>query len=158
VAEREEPSVAWYFEHGSDAAARGDTARAEQYLELALQRGGDERRVLPLLLAVCLRSSHLRAALSHAEPYLRSHPDDLGLRYLVANLELELGTPARAQRELERILESDPSFARAHYLLATLELESGTGGAKSHLQRYLELEPEGEHAAEAHERLRELAR
>lgn len=153
---RAEPDAGWYFEHGREAAEQGDAARAEQYLAIAIDRGYDARRGLPLLLAVCVRSSHLRAALNHAEPYLKRHPDDAELRYLVASIYLGIGDSTLAQRELERLLRSDPRHARAHYLLAVLELDRGGDGAGVHLERYLELAPHGEHAAEARGRLQEL--
>src|SRR5262245_23776335 len=74
----EEPEA--LFESGRRAAERGDALRAEQYLALALERGYDRGKVVRLLVEVCVRSSRLRAALLHAEPYLRDHPDDHELR------------------------------------------------------------------------------
>ena len=68
------------FASGREAAERGDAIRAEQYLSLALERGYDRDAVVPPLLEVCIAGSHLRAALNHAEPYLRQHPENQRLR------------------------------------------------------------------------------
>jgi tetratricopeptide (TPR) repeat protein len=155
---RAEPSADWYLAQGSAAANRGESARAEQYLTLALERGGDGRQVMPLLLSVCLRSGQLRAALNHAESYLRNHPEDVGLRYLVASIDSGIGATERARLELERILREEPDYARAHYLLAMLELDAGSDEARTHLERYLELEPRGEHAEDVRSRIEELGR
>jgi hypothetical protein len=61
---------------GRDALSRGDSVRAEQYLSLAIEEGAESRVVLPILLRACLRSSHLRAAINYAEPYLLDHTKD----------------------------------------------------------------------------------
>src|SRR5262245_35020149 len=74
-------SPAALFEQGRVAAARGDSVRAEQYLTLAIERGFPREKALPLLLESCIASSRLRAALDHAESYLREHPEHDGLRY-----------------------------------------------------------------------------
>ena len=47
------------------------------------------------LVRVCIASSRLRAALGHAEPFLRRHPDAWQLRYLVAAIHLALGAAGR---------------------------------------------------------------
>lgn len=147
----------WSFAQGERAAARGDTVRAEQYFSLALERGYDARKVLPVLLSVCLKSSRLRAALDHAEPYLQNHPDDHELRYLVASIYAGLGATEKAQAELERLLRNDPAHADGHFLLAVLELEDDPDRAREHFRSYLDLAPTGDHAADVRERLRELA-
>jgi tetratricopeptide (TPR) repeat protein len=149
--------AAWYWNAGRSAAARGDTVRAEQYLSLAIERGLNQREVLPLLLEVCVTGARLRAALNHAEPYLRDHPDDFALRYLVANIELGLGETEAARMELERITREHPRHADAHYLLGVLALDSSPESARAYFQKYLELAPDGEHAGEARGRLAELS-
>ena len=157
AARRDERSAEWFWREGRLAAQRGDTVRAEQYLTLALERGYEPREVLPMLLAVCLSSSRLRAALNHAEPYLRNHPDDHALRYLVANIELGLGQAESARSELERIAHEDPKHADAHYLLGALEMDRNVAEAKRYFLRYLALAPNGDRAAEVRGRLAELA-
>lgn len=132
-AQQQTPSTAELVSQGRRAAERGDAVRAEQYLSLAIEQGADRRVVMPILLQACLDSSHLRAALNHAEPYLLEHPDDDSLRYLVANLHLGLGQLVPARRELELLLQRNPDSPDAHYLLGILDFEVDTDAAREHL-------------------------
>jgi uncharacterized protein HemY len=152
------PSADWLMREGRAAATRGDTVRAEQYIALAVDRGYDERRALPLLLGVCIEGSRLRAALNHAEPYLRDHPEDAALRYLVGTIRMGLGDEAGARRELEVLLREDPAHTEALFLLGVLETDHDPETATVRLQDYLRLEPAGRHSADARVRLRELGR
>jgi len=145
------------FANGREAAERGDAIRAEQYLSLALARGYERSVIIPLLLQVCIAGSHLRAALNHAEPYLRQHPDDQRLRYLVATIHLGLGQREEARTNLEQLLRANPDYADAHFLLGVLESEEDESEARVHLLRCLELAPNGEHAPEVRGRLSEMA-
>jgi tetratricopeptide (TPR) repeat protein len=144
------------FQLGQQAAERGDSVRAEQYLSWALERGYPEARVLPLLLRVCVRGSRLRAALDHAEPYLREHPDEDALRLLVASIHVGLAQPKQALAELDVLLRHTPTFAEALFLRATLNAPE-TDAARADLRGYLDVAPQGPHAAEVRSRLAELA-
>ena len=149
--------AAAFFADGREAADRGDAIRAEQYLSLALAQGYEQSAVIPLLLQVCIAGSHLRAALNHAEPYLRQHPDDQRLRYLVATIHLGLGQQEEARTGLEQLLRASPDYADAHFLLGVLETEGDENEARSHFLRCLELAPKGGHAPEVRSRLSEMA-
>jgi len=149
--------AAAFFADGREAADRGDAIRAEQYLSLALAQGYQPSAVIPLLLQVCIAGSHLRAALNHAEPYLRQHPDDQKLRYLVATIHLGLGQQEEARTDLEQLLRTNPDYADAHFLLGVLESDGDENEARSHFLRCLELAPKGEHAPEVRSRLSEMA-
>lgn len=153
----EAASGAELFTQGRDAARRGDSVRAEQYLSLAIERGYHPRKVLPLLLDVCLSNSRLRAALNYAEPYLREHPEDDALRYLVANVHVGLGQVDRARMELDLLLRRNPSSAGAHYLLGVVESAVNVEQAREHFRKYLAIAPSGTHAAEVRSRLAEIA-
>jgi len=145
------------FRRGQAAAKQGDSVRAEQYLSMALERGFDDKKVLPIMLEVCLSSNRLRAALNHAERYLRDHPEDQNLRYLVATIQLGLGQTEQAQIALNHLLRTNPKNANAHYLLGVLESAgSGSTRANQHFLEYLQLAPNGEHAAEVRSRLTDL--
>jgi tetratricopeptide (TPR) repeat protein len=150
-------NAAELFSHGEEAAKQGDTVRAEQYLSMALDRGFDEKRVLPIMLRVCLSSSRLRAALNHAEPYLRENPNDRRLRYLVATIHLGLGQLDDARIDLNHLLRLDPNDANAHYLLGVLESGAQVKQAPKYFRKYLKLAPQGEHAVEVRSRLTDLA-
>jgi Flp pilus assembly protein TadD len=139
------------YDRGMDLAEREDYVRAEQYFVASMQRGFDENRIMPLLLAACVRSSRLSAALGYAEPYLDRHPDAWSLRLLVATIHMGLGETAEARSELVRVTEDAPTDATAHYMLAVLSRDElrDDAAAEASFRRYLELEPEGEHANEA---------
>lgn len=147
---------AWFFRQGLAAAERGDGVRAEQYLAMAREHGYPAERVLPALLKVCLASSRLRAALDYAEPYLRQHPDQDALRFLVANIHVGLGQHEDALAELDRLTTRNPRFNEAYFLRAALLFDHDAAAAIAALRSYLELAPQGVHAAEARSRLSEL--
>lgn len=141
---------------GREAAARGDAVRAEQYLSLAIEEGAERRRVLPMLLQACLRSSHLRAALNHAGPYLLDHPEDDTLRYLVATIHLGLGQVVPARRELGLLLQRDESNPDAHYLLGIIESAGNLEAARVHFLAVVAHSKEDEQKIEVQSRLSEL--
>lgn len=145
------------FERGVALAQAGDFVRAEQYLAEARDRGHAEEQVMPVLIRVCLASSRLRAALGYAEPYLERHPDAWALRFLVASIHLGLGRPEDARAELERVVREKPRQAEPHFLLAVVLRDAfgESDSARPHFERYLELAPEGEHATEVREALRQ---
>jgi Tfp pilus assembly protein PilF len=79
---------------------------------------------------------------------------------VVATIYEALGELGRARVELERVVEAQPLEPLTHYRLAMLyqRLRSpGLARAMHHLEIYLELAPDGVHAAEAKDALR-LAR
>jgi tetratricopeptide (TPR) repeat protein len=97
--------------------------------------------------------------LGHADDYLRDHPSDWPLRFVVATIHEALGDVARAQAELERIVRVEPAMPLPHYRLAMLyrDRKADEERARAHLQEYLRLTPEGPHAAEARSVLSEVA-
>ena len=128
----------------------GDSVRSEQYALLALRQGHSEHEVIMPLVRACLASSRLRAALLYAEPYLRKHPQHVGLRYLVAAIELALGHPERARRELQRVSARRPELPEPYYLDGVIARDAfgDAPAARAQFQRYLAREPDGAHAAE----------
>ena len=140
-------------------ARSGDMLRAEQYLSAARQRGHDEAAVAYWLVRVCVAASRYQSALAHATRYLRDHPSDWSLRFVVATIHEALGDPARAQSELEQIVRAEPSMPLPHYRLAMLYRDRWTDQerARGHFHEYLRLAPDGPHAAEVRSALSEGA-
>jgi tetratricopeptide (TPR) repeat protein len=129
----------------------GDLVRAEQYFVASLERGMDERTVMPALIRTCVAASRFRAAVGYAGHYLERHPDDVPLRFLSGTIQAGLGDNHAARRTFEEVLRRSERHAGAHYNLAAL-LRDGYNdprGADEHFRRYLEIEPSGEHAEEA---------
>ena len=139
------------FATGMSSAAQGDYLRAEQYLAAAGARGHDETKVIGPLVQVCVAASRLRQALLYAQPYLRRHADDWRLRFVVATVLLALDRVPEARAELERVVTAAPDVPEPHFVLGSLLREHlrDEPAAKSHLERYLALAPEGGHADEA---------
>ena len=138
------------FDRGLQLARVGDHLRAEQYFLASIDRGHPASEAMPHLLRACLAGGRLSAALHHAAPYLRDHPGEWSLRYLVATLHLGLGDSQAARSELEQVIRDAPSNPAAYYTLGMLLRDSrpdpGAGG--DYLRRYLELAPAGDHAPE----------
>lgn len=146
------------FRLGQELDEVGDSIRAEQYFSAALERGYPEAEVIPAILGVCVRASRFGDALDYAEPYLERHPEEWALATLVASIYMGLEQPLEAQRRLEQVLELAPDQPAAHYLMGVLSRDSlaDPAGARAHFARYLELDPEGEHASEARVELRRV--
>ena len=68
-------------------AQSGDLVRAEQYFVSSLERGMDERTVMPSLIRTCVSASRFRAAVGYATHYLERHPEDVPLRFLTATIQ-----------------------------------------------------------------------
>jgi tetratricopeptide (TPR) repeat protein len=154
---RSTESASSLFERGRAALEHGDSVRAEQYLTLAVDRGYPREKALPLLLEACIGSSRLRAALDHAESYLREHPEHEGLRYLVATIYASLGQGESARLELEQLLDHRPDNPDARYLAGVLASKTDGDEAREHFRKYLDVAPKGRRAAEVRSRLSELA-
>lgn len=140
------------FATGMASAAQGDYVRAEQYLAAAGARGYAETQVIGPLVRVCVVASRLRQALVYAQPYLRRHPEDWRLRFVVATVHLGLDDLDEARTELARVIAAAPTVPEPYFVLGTLLRERlrDEAAAKPHFERYLALAPTGAHADEAH--------
>ena len=140
-----------FYECGAQAAMRGDDVRAEHYFALAMKRCYPERTALLELMRLCLAGSRLRAALNYAEPYLRKHPRDIELRYLVATMYHGLGQTSAALEHLDQVLTIQPRHAEAHYLVGLVLSGSHLAASDvvAHMKEYLALAPRGVYAYEA---------
>jgi tetratricopeptide (TPR) repeat protein len=136
---------------GEAFAQIGDASRAAEYFALAIQLGYDETVVLPRLVQACVQDRQYRNALAHAEGYLRRHPTDASLRFVVGALQEALGEPDTARKTFEEILRTAPGNADVHYALAVLlrDEQRNPVEADAHFRRYLDIDPNGPHAEEA---------
>jgi tetratricopeptide (TPR) repeat protein len=139
-------------------ASIGDLTRAEQYLRLAISGGADEREVMPLLVQVCVRDQRYLDAVQHVEGYLKHHPDDHRLRFVLASLEAAVGNHERAHAEYEKVLTQEANNAEVHYALAVVLRDNLASFAQAdqHFREYLRLRPSGDHAEEARAALLEV--
>lgn len=131
-------------------AAVGDLTRAEEYFAAAIEAGGDESKIIPFLLAVCVQDGRYRVAINYDENYLRRHPGDVSARFVLGTLYAAVGDAMRAQGELEKVVSARPAEAQAHFALAVLVRDQGDRAeADRHFREYLRLAPQGAHAEEA---------
>ena len=136
---------------GTAFASVGDLTRAEQYLAAALDAGADPNVVLPRLLRVCINSGNHRAAISYATPLLQRRPDDVNLRFVVAELRAVTGDPQGARADLAHVVAIAPEEPGPHFAFARL-LRDQLGdavGADREFRAYLRVAPAGEHAEES---------
>jgi Tfp pilus assembly protein PilF len=135
---------------GKAFASVGDLTRAEQYFAAAIEAGGDDAKILPMLLSVCVQDGRYRVAITYAETYVRKHPDDVRVRFVLGTMYQGIGESARAKEELERVVDARPKEPQAHFALAVLMRDEGDrAAADRHFREYLRLAPQGAHAAEA---------
>lgn len=148
---RTERSADKLVARGMAFASVGDLTRAEQYLAAALDAGADANQVLPKLLRVCVNAGHHRAGISYAMPVLEAHPEDVHLRFLVAELRAATGDTSGAEEDLEKVVAEKPDDPTFHYAFARL-LKNPVGdpvGADREFRAYLRVAPDGVHASEA---------
>jgi tetratricopeptide (TPR) repeat protein len=145
---------------GRAFASMGDTTRAREYFDAALEAGGDERELTPLLLSVCVRDGRYRLAIDYAEQYLRKHPRDQRMRFVLGTLRAGVGEPLAAEAAFAKVIEQDPDQPEAQYALAVLlrDQRGDLVGADRHFRAYLKLQPEGEHSEEAQSSLLQVLR
>ena len=137
---------------GKTLARSGDLVRAEQYLRAAVARGFPPEEVTPLLIDVCLRASRYGAALGYAQAAVERRPEDWRVRLLAASLlHYAVHDSGRARVELETIVSQAPEEPMPRWLLGVV-LADGLGqrrAAAAQFRRYLALDPQGRHAADA---------
>lgn len=145
---------------GRAFASMGDTTRAREYFDAALEAGGDERVLVPLLLTVCVRDGRYRLAIDYAERYVRRHPRDARMRFVLGTLRAGVGEPVAAEAELTKVIELSPDNHAAQYALAVLlrDQQGDLLRADEHFRAYLKLQPDGEHAEEAKSSLLQAVR
>ena len=148
---KQEGGAAKLLDRGKAFAAVGDTTRAEQYFAAAMSSGADERVAVPLLLTVCAQDGRYRVAIQYAEAYLKSHPSDLRVRFVLGTLYSAVNEPEAAREALGVVVDAKPEDADAHFALGVLLRDSDHdyAGADRQFREYIRLKPRGSHAEEA---------
>lgn len=145
---------------GEASANMGDMTRAEQYFVMAQRAGADAHDVIKHLLLVCSADQRYPVALDYAEQHLRLHPEDLEIKFAAASLRAALGDLPNARLLMIEVLHERPLWATAHYSLASVLRQEGDALALAdqHDLEYLKLDPQGEFAEAARDRLRRSMR
>ncbi|MEO8800580.1 MAG: tetratricopeptide repeat protein [Polyangiaceae bacterium] len=136
---------------GKGFASVGDFTRAEEYFAAAIDQGGDEKVILPLLLRVCVLDGRYRSAIEYAENHLRHSPRDASTRFVIGTLYSAVGDVEHAKAAYTKVLNVEPDNADAHFALAVLlrDNEHDPVAADPHFREYLRLKPSGSHVEEA---------
>jgi tetratricopeptide (TPR) repeat protein len=138
----------------------GQNDAAAKELQAALQNATGNRAAL-LAIGNGLRRAGdpqgslraMQAAVQSGEEVTPALLSELALSQLAA------GDRDAAIASVTRALELDARYATGHYLLANmLAAAKRTDEAKKHYERYLALEPKGQHAQQARERIKLLKR
>ncbi|MGC9945844.1 MAG: tetratricopeptide repeat protein [Bryobacteraceae bacterium] len=100
--------------------AKGEIERARAALGQELALDPDEF-VSNLNLGVLAKQDQQYVeARRYFERALKAHPNDPGVRYQMANVDLATGHPDEARKALEALVGESPDFAEAHATLATV--------------------------------------
>jgi tetratricopeptide (TPR) repeat protein len=129
---------------------------AEPYLIKALERNPKDERVIAALVETSKAKADKAAEQKYTamlEAIQGPNPD------LIYNKGVEAfnaGKTKEAKAQFLKALEVDPKYGEAHFLLAMVEFgENNLHGTKLHLEKYLEVLPNGKNAATAKEMLKD---
>jgi tetratricopeptide (TPR) repeat protein len=141
-----------YFVEACAAEDRGDTETAEHLFRQAIDLEPSMAAALTNLGNLLYRQGELEDARRHYEHALECDPAQPEARYNLANVLEDLGETELAIAELRRVCATAPEFADAHYNLGIMLAQvGGSAQARSHLERYLELDDGSDWAGHARE-------
>ena len=100
------------------AKGESEGARAAFAQELALDP--DEFASNLNMGVLAKQDQEYTEARRYFERALKARPNDAGVRYQIANVDLATGNPDAARRTLEALIGESPDFAEAHATLATV--------------------------------------
>ena len=108
-----------YAYYGLSLRSMGDQAGARRAFERELELDPNNF-VSNLQMSIFLRKSHDDAgAMKCLRRALRMRPDDPGVRFEIASIELAQGQLTQATHDLESLVKDSPDFIEAHWSLAT---------------------------------------
>ncbi|GLH72395.1 hypothetical protein GETHLI_08970 [Geothrix limicola] len=129
---------------------------AEPYLLKALERNPKDERVIAALIETSKAKSDQAAEQKYTamlEAIQGPNPDVIYNKGVEA---FNAGNAKAAKAQWLKVLEIAPNYAKAHYMMAMVEFgENNLKGTKTHLEKYLELDPNGKDAATAKEMLKD---
>jgi len=130
-----------YFVEACAAEDRGDSESAEHLFRQAIDLEPAMAAALTNLGNLMYRQGEMAEARRFYERALEADPAQPEARYNLANVLEDLGEIELAIAELRRVCAMSPEFADAHYNLGIMLAQvGGSAQARSHLERYLELD------------------
>jgi predicted Zn-dependent protease len=137
------------FQLGEDAESHGDLLRAEQYYLRAEALKYDPDLVTPRIIRVLTTAHRYGEALDRCQRRLSIKPNDRATRYVEAALLVALDRPHEAERDLNAMIAEQPKDPEPYLALGRIYKDAKDGErAKQMFHKYLELAPDGEHAAQ----------
>ena len=100
--------------------AEGDSERARAAFAQELAIDPDEFTSNLNMGVMAKQDQGYAEARRYLDRALRMRPNDPGVRYQMAHVDLATGNPERARQALEALIEESPDFAEAHATLATV--------------------------------------
>ena len=100
--------------------ALGDSERARAAFAQELAIDPDEFTSNLNMGVLAKQDQGYAEARRYLDRALRMRPNDPGVRYQMAHVDLATGNPERARQALEALIEESPDFAEAHATLATV--------------------------------------
>jgi tetratricopeptide (TPR) repeat protein len=147
-----------YFVEACGAEDRGDSESAEHLFRQAIDLEPSMAAALTNLGNLMYRQGEMAEARRFYERALECDPAQPEARYNLANVLEDLGEVELAIAELRRVCAASPEFADAHYNLGIMLAQvGGSAQARSHLERYLELDAASDWAGHARSYLAQLA-
>jgi len=138
------------------AQAGAKKEEAEPYLLRALERNAKDERVILALIETSKAKGDKEAEQKYVaalESIQGPNPDMIYNRGVEA---FNAGKNKDAKAHWLKTLEVAPTYAEAHYMLAMVEFgENNLRNTKQHLEKYVELSPNGKNAATAKEMLKD---
>ena len=129
---------------------------AEPYLLEALERNPKDESVLSALVETSKAKADKVAEQNYTAVLESLHGPNPDVAYNKGVEAFNAGKSKEAKAHWLKALEIAPTYAEAHYMLAMVEFgDNNLRGTKQHLQKYLELAPNGKNAATAREMLKD---
>ncbi len=129
---------------------------AEPYLLKALERNPKDEPVLSGLVETSKAKADKVAEQKYTAMLESLHGPNPDVFYNKGVEAFNAGKSKEAKTHWLKTLEIAPTYAEAHYMLAMVEFgNNNLRGTKQHLQKYLELAPNGKNAATAKEMLKD---
>jgi len=138
------------------ARAGAKKEEAEPYLLKALERNPKDEPVIHGLVETSKAKGDKAAEQKYKDMLESLHGPNPDVAYNKGVEAFNAGNPKQAKIHWLKALEIAPSYAEAHYMLAMVDFgDNNLRGTKQHLQKYLELAPNGKNAATAREMLKD---
>ncbi len=147
------------LELGQRAEDTGDLLRAEQYYVRAEALGEPAVSIMPRILRVLVAAQRYADALLRCNNRLERFPDDRPTRFVRSALFVALEQPARAEQDLNTLVRTKPEDGQAYLALGRLykDVMKDAARGRAMLQKYLDLDPNGEDATQVRFELAEEA-